>query len=133
MINDPIADLLTRVRNGQRAGHRSVRVRHSKMAVRILNVLKDEGFVDYFEDKKNEESGFNEIVVGLKYDSNGAPLIESLRRESRCGRRKYVGAADVPQVHCGLGIAILSTSQGVMSDRQARQKSIGGELLATVS
>ena len=133
MIVDPIADLLTRIRNGQMAGHKAVSIRKSKMADRILEVLKGEGFITSFETKKRDGQTFEEIEVDLKYYSSGEPVISSIKRASRCGRRQYVGANDIPQVHCGLGVAILSTSKGVMSDRQARKNSVGGELLATIS
>lgn len=133
MINDPIADLLTRIRNGQMAGHRTVLANKSKMAERILEVLKTEGFITDYEVKKKEGVAFDQIEVELKYFGSGEPVISSLQRESRCGRRRYVGVEDIPQVHCGLGVAILSTSKGVMSDRIAKKNSIGGELLATVS
>jgi small subunit ribosomal protein S8 len=133
MITDPIADLLTRIRNGQRAGHKLVRVRKSNMAERILDVLKKEGFIDYFEDRKAEDQAFSEIEVGLKYYGSGDPVISSIDRESRCGLRRYVKVDAIPQIHNGLGIAILSTSKGVLSDRQARKEKVGGELLATVS
>ncbi len=132
MITDPIADLLTRVRNAQRAGHYTVRIRKSNMAERILRVLKDEGFISEFEVKQNEDSPFEEFEARLKYTSTGAPMIQEARRASRPGRRMYARGEELPQIHRGLGIALISTSEGVMSDRAARQKKIGGEVLAYI-
>lgn len=133
MITDPIADLLTRIRNGQRAGHKAVHVRKSTMAERVLSVLKSEGFIQEYQTKKVAESAFDVLEVDLKYFTSGEPAITSIDRVSRCGQRRYVRMQDIPQVHCGLGVAILSTSKGVMSDRQARNNRVGGEILAKVS
>lgn len=133
MITDPIADVLTRVRNAQNAGHRSVRVRFSKVAKGILEVLKNEGFIEYVEQKKDGEGKWDEYEAGLKYYSDGKPGIQQARRMSRPGRRLYSQVGDIPQVECGLGIAIVSTSNGIMSDREARRQNVGGELLAFVS
>jgi small subunit ribosomal protein S8 len=132
MVNDTIADLLTRIRNAQLAGHPSVRVPLSKMAGWILEVLRKEGFIAYFE-KVAAESGPEQLEVGLKYFRPGMPLIASLRRVSSPGRRIYLRADRALKVRSGLGIAVLSTSQGVMSDREARQRKIGGEVLAIVA
>jgi small subunit ribosomal protein S8 len=133
MITDPIGDLLTRIRNGQRAGHRTVRVRKSATGKRVLEVLREEGFIAGIEEKPNAEGNFKEYEVTLKYYSNGSPCITNLVRCSKPGYRKYVRTEKLPKVQSGLGIAIVSTSSGVMSDREARKKKIGGELLATVS
>jgi len=133
MINDPVADLLTRIRNSQRAGHKSVRIRKSKMAERILSVLKDEGFVGYFDLKKDAQNKFEEFEVGLKYYGSGDPCIRSIKRVSTPGQRRYAAVDYLPRVDCGLGISIVSTSEGVMSDREARRRKVGGELLAKVS
>lgn len=132
MTTDPIADLLTRIRNAQRAGHFTVRIRKSNMAERILAVLKEEGFIAHFELKQNEGSPFQEFEAQLKYTSTGAPMIHEARRASRPGRRMYARGQELPKIHHGLGIALISTSQGVMSDRAARQKQIGGEVLAYI-
>jgi len=133
MINDPIADLLTRIRNGQIASHKSVRVRSSKMAERILNVLKEEGFIDSFSTKRDKKDKFDEIEVILRYGSNGESVLQHLKRISSPGRRVYATSDSIPTVHAGLGICLVSTSQGVMSDREARKRKIGGELLASIS
>lgn len=133
MITDPIADLLTRVRNAQRAGHKSVRVRGSKMARSVLEVMKSEGFITYIEDKKDAAGKFDELEVGLKYFQSGDPVMGDIRRISKPGRRQYLPCDQLPQIHCGLGSAIVSTSQGVLSAREAMKRKIGGELLATIA
>jgi small subunit ribosomal protein S8 len=132
MITDPIADALTRIRNAQRAGHKSVSVRCSKMNLRLLQVLQSEGFISYFEKKDGEVAGQFNIEVGLKYFPTGEPLISKIKRVSRPGRRVYAGVGDLPKVDAGLGLTIVSTSEGVVSDRVARQRKIGGEVLALV-
>lgn len=132
MLTDTIADVLTRIRNAQRAGHRSVAVRPSRMAERVLAVLQKEGFIDGFEQKAEGSSGHPEINVFLKYFSSGRPMISKARRVSRPGRRIYASVEKLPRVDSGLGIAIVSTSQGVLSDREARHRKIGGEVLALV-
>ncbi len=131
MITDPIADLLTRIRNAQNAGHHTARIRKSKMAERVLKVLQAEGFIGAIETR--EDSTFGEYEVNLKYFGEGDPAIRTARRYSSPGCRKYVRHSDVPKVESGLGIAILSTSQGVLSDREARKRGIGGEVLALIS
>ncbi len=133
MVTDSIADLLTRIRNAQRAGHKSVRISKSKVAVSVLEVLKQEGFISYVETKKDACGKFDELEVGLKYYASGEPCITELVRKSTAGQRNYVRTEKIPHVHSGLGIAILSTSDGVMSDREARKRKIGGELLAIVA
>lgn len=130
MITDPIADLLTRIRNAQVAGHHTARIRKSKMAERVLKVLQAEGFIGAIETR---DEGFGEYEVNLKYYSEGEPAIRMAKRHSTPGCRKYVGSSDVPRVESGLGIAVLSTSQGVISDREARKQGIGGEVLALIS
>lgn len=131
MLTDSIADLLTRIRNAQRVGHRVVNVRPSKMNDRILAVLKEEGFIDAFENKKNDEGKTN-TLVHLRYFDSGRPVIQVARRVSKPGRRVYAEVTKLPRVASGLGIAIVSTSQGVISDREARKRKIGGEVLATI-
>ena len=133
MITDPIADVLTRIRNAQSAGHRSVRIRSSKAAKGVLDVLQSEGFIGYIEQKKDAEGKWDEFEAGLKYYSNGKPGIKQARRMSRPGRRLYSGVGDIPKVECGLGVAIISTSNGIISDREARRQNVGGEVLAFVS
>ncbi len=141
MYTDSIADLLTRIRNAQRIGQQVTRVPVSKMAARLLQVLKIEGFIASFEEKpalpksgaKKGQTAFNEYEVSLKYFSNGDPAISMARRVSTSGRRFYTGSSDLPSVKSRLGISIVSTSQGVMSDKEARKKKIGGEVLALIS
>ena len=132
MVNDSIADLLTRIRNAQRARHKSVRVKHSKMNEQLLKVLKDEGFISYYEIKHSRGAGFDEVDVGLKYFVTGEPLIGRAERFSKPGRRVYAKLDALPKIDSGLGIAIVSTSQGVMSDRSAKRLKIGGEVLALI-
>lgn len=132
MVTDSIADLLTRIRNAQRAGHKLVNVSSSKMATRVLEVLKDEGFIASYKSAKKEGAKFETIDVHLKYFSSGAPVIGSAKRISTSGKRVYTAAEDLPRIHSGLGISIVSTSQGVMSDREARKRKIGGEVLAQI-
>lgn len=133
MVTDSIADLLTRIRNAQRAGHKMVSVSSSKMATRILDVLKEEGFIASYKVGKKEGAKFEAIDVHLKYFSSGAPVIGSAKRISTSGKRMYSASDDLPKIHSGLGISIVSTSQGVMSDREARKRKIGGEVLAQIS
>ncbi len=131
MIYDPIADLLTRIRNGVRAHHDSIEVEPlSKMKLRILDILKREGFIEGYEVLEQERGG--KCRVYLKYDESGHPVIEDLQRVSKPSRRVYVNKNEVPWVRNGLGIAVISTSQGLMTDREARRKGVGGELLLMV-
>lgn len=132
MVTDPVADLLTRIRNAQRAGHKTVAVSSSKLGLDVLKVLKEEGFIENYEAIQAEASAFGRIDVALKYFKNGEPVIAEAKRRSKPGRRVYCGSTEIPQVHKGLGIAILSTSQGVVSDRKARGLHVGGEVLAFV-
>ena len=131
MMTDPIADMLTRIRNAIRARHTQVEIRPvSKMKTGIAHILKKEGFI---EDYRVEGEGKNaRIVIALKYTSEGQPLISDLQRISKPGRRVYVGKDEVPWVKNGLGIAILSTSRGLLTDREARRLGTGGELLLYV-
>ncbi len=129
-MTDPIADMLTRIRNGQKARKVSVTMPASNTKAAIAKVLKDEGYiVDY---KVEGEGAGRELTVELKY-FEGVPVIERIRRVSRPGLRIYRGKDDIPRVLGGLGVAIVSTSAGLMSDREAREKGIGGEVLAVVS
>lgn len=131
MLTDSIADLLTRIRNAQRASHKSVEVRASRMAERVLGVLQKEGFIESFE-RVEKEASHPVINVVLRYFSSGRPMIAKARRVSRPGRRVYVSVDRLPRLDSGLGIAIVSTSQGVVSDREARSRKVGGEVLALV-
>jgi small subunit ribosomal protein S8 len=133
MANDTIADTLTRIRNAQVAGHKLVKVPVSKQAKNLLEVLKSEGFIDTFETAKIDDSNFESLNVFLKYYDNGSPMISLAKRVSKPGQRQYRGVDGLPRVSSGLGISIVSTSQGVMSDREARKRKIGGEVLALVA
>ena len=130
MMTDPIADMLTRIRNGQRAGKVSVSMPSSKLKASIAQVLKDEGYIADFN--TSDEAGKSVMSVDLKY-YDGQPVIENLKRISRPGLRIYKSNGELPKVQGGLGVAIVSTSKGVMSDRAARAAGEGGEVLCTVS
>ena len=129
-LTDPIADLLTRIRNAQRAGLEQIELPASKMKQRICEVLREEGFVREVTAKEDGQQGV--LTVILKYDSDKRPAISEIRRQSKPGLRRYLSYRDIPPVMNGLGIAVLSTSRGVMVDREARKQHLGGELLATV-
>lgn len=129
MMTDPIADLLTRLRNAGQAGHRWADMPVSKLKVEIARILKENHYV--FDYKVLDDGRHGVLRIYLKYHE-GQPVIRHLQRVSTPGRRQYVGAADIPRVRNGLGMAILSTSNGVLSDRTARSEGIGGELLAVV-
>ena len=129
-MTDPIADFLTRIRNANMVKHESVEVPASKMKRDIAEILKNEGFIRYVEYIDDDKQGI--IRVFLKYGKNNERVISGLRRISKPGLRSYVKADAVPKVLNGLGIAILSTSEGVMTDKDARAKKIGGEVIAYV-
>jgi small subunit ribosomal protein S8 len=129
-LTDPIADLLTRIRNAQRAGLEQIELPASKIKQRICEVLREEGFVREVTAKEDGQQGV--LTVVLKYDSDKRPAISEIRRQSKPGLRRYLSYRDIPPVMNGLGIAVLSTSRGVMVDREARKQHLGGELLATV-
>jgi small subunit ribosomal protein S8 len=129
-MSDPIADMFTRIRNAQRVDKQTVAMPSSKLKVAIATVLKDEGYIDGFQVKEN--SGKPELEVQLKYYA-GRPVIERLERVSRPGLRVYKGRDDLPQVLNGLGVAIVTTPKGVMTDRRARQTGIGGEVIGYVA
>lgn len=129
MMTDPIADMLSRIRNAIIAHHQRTEIPYSGTKVRIAEILKSEGYVaDYTVDR----TGHGKIVVELKYSRHRESAIAGLKRASRPGRRLYVGYRDIPKVHNGLGVAIMSTSRGVMSDKHARQQKVGGEILCEV-
>jgi small subunit ribosomal protein S8 len=129
-MTDPIADMLTRIRNACGSKHRRVDMPVSKMKTEIARILKQENFIRDYETIETED-GRKVLRVRLKY-AGDTPVIRNLQRVSTPGLRRYVGAREIPRVRNGLGVAILSTSQGLMSDREARQKRTGGELLAFV-
>lgn len=128
---DPIADMLTRIRNANRVGRRLVLIPRSKICLGIAQVLKDEGYIEEFDVIEDQVQG--QIRIKLKYSLAGDKVIHTLDRQSKPGRRIYRKVTDLPKVLSGMGIAVVSTSKGVMSDRLARQQNVGGELLCTVS
>ncbi len=130
-MTDPIADMLTRIRNACGSKHRRVDIPASKLKIEIARILKENAYIQDYKTVETEE-GRTVLRVILKYAHGGQPVIRDLQRVSSPGLRKYVGASSIPRVRNGLGMAILSTSQGIMSDRQARQSRTGGELLAYV-
>ena len=131
-MTDPIADLLTRIRNAQRAGLEKVELPSSKLKVAVAEVLKSEGFVSEVSIKKEAGAVQGTMTVGLKYDAEKRPAISEIRRQSKPGLRRYVKHTEIPKVMNGLGIAVLSTSKGILVDREARKAHLGGELIATV-
>jgi small subunit ribosomal protein S8 len=128
-MQDPLSDMLTRIRNAQMVGKTSVDMPGSKLKVAVARVLEEEGYIEGF--KATEESGKPRLAVDLKY-YEGKPVIAEISRASRPGLRKYSGRDELPSVRKGLGVAIISTSKGVMTDRAARAAGVGGEVLCTV-
>lgn len=129
-LSDPLGDLLTRIRNGQRAGKAAIETPASKLRANVLDVLKREGYIRGYETQE-VSAGISNIKVELKY-AEGQPVIRRIDRVSKPGRRVYSGIKDLPKVYNGLGISILSTPRGVMSDGEARAANVGGEILARV-
>ena len=129
MMTDPIADLFTRVRNGLMVNHSAVEMPGSKMKTRIAEILKEEGFIKNFRVREDGKQGV--LKLYLKYH-NGDAAIRGIRRVSKPGRRTYVSSRNIPRVLNGLGIAIITTSSGVMTDKLCREKSVGGEVLGHV-
>ena len=128
--SDPLSDLLTRLRNAMTAGHDRVDVPASRVKEAVLTVLEEEGFIASF--RKVQEGGRPLLRVGLKYDSEGAPIVAGIERVSRPGRRVYARADAIPKVLGGLGVSIVSTSKGIVTDKKARQARLGGEVLCNV-
>ena len=129
MMTDPVADFFTRVRNGLMVKHSAVEMPNSKMKTRIAEILKDEGFIRNFRVRDDGRQGI--LKLYLKYHEGGA-AIRGIRRVSRPGRRTYVSSRDIPKVLSGLGIAIITTSSGVVTDQICREKGVGGEVLGYV-
>ena len=129
-MNDPIADMLTRIRNSQMRGKSTVMTPASKLRAWVLDVLADEGYIRGYE-KVTGADGHPALEISLKY-YEGIPVIRELKRVSKPGRRVYMSANDIPEVRQGLGVSIVSTSKGVMSDAAARNAKVGGEVLCTV-
>jgi small subunit ribosomal protein S8 len=129
-MTDPIADLLTRIRNGMQARHGNVVVPRSKIKLEIVKILKSEGFIEGYVEVETGPQG--DIKIFPKYDANFKGVIRGLKRISKPSRRVYVGQGDIPEVRNGLGLAILTTPGGVLTDRQARAKGVGGEVLCYI-
>jgi len=130
MVTDPIADMLTRIRNAVAVGHERVLMPSSKMKVGIARILVEEGFIDRFEVK---ESGHRqELELVLRYGPRRSPAIEGIRRVSKPGHRVYRGAGEITRVQGGIGVAVVSTSQGLLPDREARRRRLGGEVVCEV-
>ncbi|MGC9369517.1 MAG: 30S ribosomal protein S8 [Paracoccaceae bacterium] len=129
-VNDPLGDMLTRIRNAQMRGKSTVKTPASKLRAWVLDVLQDEGYIRGYE-KTTDERGLPQIEISLKY-FEGTPVIRELQRVSKPGRRVYMSVKEIPQVRQGLGVSIVSTSKGVMSDAAARSANVGGEVLCTV-
>ena len=130
MYNDPIADLLTRIRNASSVGLPMVEVPVSKLKVEITRLLQEEGYVRSYEIRETEQK--KTLRIALKYDSNGYPTIRRIARVSRPGLRKYYKVDNIPRILSGAGVAIVSTSKGLLSDREARKQRVGGEVLCCV-
>ena len=129
-LTDPVADMLTRIRNASSARHEKCLVPRSRLKIRIAEVLKEEGFIkDYLV---HEDGPQGAITILLKYNADREPAISDIKRVSKPGLRRYVPTGSIPRVLNGMGIAILSTSKGVMADREARKQKVGGELICTV-
>lgn len=131
MITDQIADLLTRIRNAQRAGHPTVNVPASKKKQAVVTLLQNEGYIAGVEQTEDAD-GKPQLKVYLRYDAHGQPAIKELQRVSRPGKRIYVGKDEIPRNRGGLGMLVVSTSQGLLSDQQARNAGIGGEIICSV-
>ena len=130
MNTDPIADMLTRIRNANMVSHETVEVPASKLKVQLAKLLKEEGFIADYEVK--EEGKFKNIVITLKYEANGKPVITKLQRVSKPGLRHYSKAKNLEKVLGGMGIAVVSTPKGLLTDRKARKENVGGEVLCYV-
>lgn len=130
MQTDPVSDYLTRLRNAQQAGHRRMDVPASKLKRAMTKILVDKGYVNNFIDITDNKQGV--LRLFLKYDAYGQPVIKKLSRVSKPGLRKYCGADEIPSSYNGLGIVILSTSNGVMTDKEAKKLKIGGEILCSI-
>jgi small subunit ribosomal protein S8 len=130
MMNDPLGDMLTRIRNAQMRGKSTMRSPASKLRAWVLDVLAAEGYIRGYE-KSDSDNGQGELVISLKY-YEGTPVIREIKRVSKPGRRVYMGVSEIPSVRNGLGVSIVSTPKGVMSDAAARSANVGGEVLCTV-
>ena len=130
MMTDPISDMLARIRNAGTARHTETWCPHSKLKAAIARLLSEEGFLG--EVREEERDGHPVLVIGIRYDRSGRTLIDGIRRVSKPSRRVYLGSDAIPKVRNGLGVGVISTSKGVMTDRSAREQSVGGEYLCEV-
>ena len=130
VVTDPIADMLTRIRNAVAVGHERVAMPSSKVKVRIAQILVDEGFIDRYD--VSEEGYRRRLELVLRYGDRRRPVIEGLKRISKPGHRVYRGSRELPRVQGGIGVAVVSTSQGLLPDREARRRHLGGEILCEV-
>ena len=129
-MSDPLADMLTRIRNASRVNFVSVTMPKSNVKVNVAKVLQQEGYIEGFQ--VSDEGPQGQLSIDLKYGPAGEPVITGIKRVSKPGLRQYAGASDIPQVLNGLGVAIVSTSAGIMTDREARAKNVGGEIICEV-
>ena len=132
MNTDPIADMLTRIRNANMASLTEVSLPSSNLKAELAKLLKTEGYIEDYKVEEKEGSAFKTLKITLKYDEKSKPVISSLKRVSRPGLRSYSKAKNIPQVLGGMGIAVLSTSKGLLTDRKARQENVGGEVLCYI-
>ncbi|MBK8190487.1 MAG: 30S ribosomal protein S8 [Vampirovibrionales bacterium] len=135
MHSDPVADYLTRLRNAAGAGHASVEMNATRLLVSLSQLLLAEGYIRSFEvleDRENPKRGHRRLRVNLKYDVEGYPVIRKIKRVSRPGLRVYFGSRNLPRVLNGAGVAVVSTNKGLLTDREARKRNVGGELLCTL-
>jgi len=130
MMTDPIADMLTRIRNAGMARHSETSCPFSRLKLAIAKLLKDEGFLT--DVRSESRDGHPVLVIGIRYDEDGLAFIDGMRRVSKPSRRVYVGKDEIPKVRAGMGVAVISTSKGIMSDRAARDASVGGEVVCEV-
>lgn len=131
-LSDPVADMLTRIRNASRTGKKEVNIKASKICHGVADVLKSEGYINEF-DSIDDGTGQGLLRIKLKYSVEGDPVISVINRTSKPGRRIYSQAGELPRVMGGLGIAVVSTNKGVLSDRKCRSENVGGEVICTVS
>ncbi|MCB9477354.1 MAG: 30S ribosomal protein S8 [Deltaproteobacteria bacterium] len=130
VMTDPLADMLTRIRNAYKAGHETVTLPSSKLKEKVAKILRDEGYVDAYKSEQDGKQGV--LSIHLRYDADHRPMVKGIQRVSKPGLRQYAKSNEIPAVLDGLGIMIVSTSHGVMTDRQAREQNVGGELLCRV-
>ena len=132
MNTDPIADMLTRIRNANMVSHQEVEMPSSKLKVELAKLLKSEGYIADYSESQKDGSAYKTLKIALKYDENQKPVITNLQRVSRPGLRTYTKSKNIPQVLDGMGVAIISTSKGLLTDRKAKKENIGGEILCYI-